>query len=224
MEINTSNKKIKKKNFFFYSKLKWYRIGNLLIIENSLNSLILFIIGPHWPGVLFTSIIIIICSYLNLFFLFNSLNKIEYKIIYILNIIEVLLAELFLFITAIIDPGVVILNNKYKKRLENKEYEQNNKNNNNQVENNENDDDEEGTSFLDDDDDQNSLPYCDICNVNQYPGTAHCSYCNCCIEKLDHHCPWMGKCIGKKNMKWFQRFIAVIVVYILQTLIVAFIL
>ena len=39
------------------------------------------------------------------------------------------------------------------------------------------------------------------------PATAtHCEDCNACIDELDHHCPWMGKCIGKGNIAYFRRF------------------
>ena len=48
--------------------------------------------------------------------------------------------------------------------------------------------------------------YCHVCQVCQPRGTYHCDDCAACIEELDHHCPWMGKCVGKKNMKWFQAF------------------
>jgi hypothetical protein len=51
-----------------------------------------------------------------------------------------------------------------------------------------------------------TLPYCDVCGVFQLPRTAHCGSCNCCIEGLDHHCPWVGKCIGRKNMFAFSCF------------------
>ena len=45
----------------------------------------------------------------------------------------------------------------------------------------------------------NSLYYCDICCINRHVSTVHCIDCNCCIEGMDHHCPWMGKCIGRKK-------------------------
>lgn len=38
--------------------------------------------------------------------------------------------------------------------------------------------------------------------------TEHCSFCEYCVEELDHHCPWSSKCIGKGNMIAFKMFIA----------------
>ena len=30
-------------------------------------------------------------------------------------------------------------------------------------------------------------------------GTVHCNFCDTCIEGYDHHCVWIGKCVGRKN-------------------------
>lgn len=47
---------------------------------------------------------------------------------------------------------------------------------------------------------------CGQCKL-QRPYTArHCCYCKVCIDDLDHHCPWSGKCIGKKNLRLFYTF------------------
>lgn len=37
--------------------------------------------------------------------------------------------------------------------------------------------------------------------------TEHCDDCDACVEELDHHCPWTGKCIAKGNMVPFQIFL-----------------
>ncbi|KAI8898367.1 DHHC palmitoyltransferase-domain-containing protein [Globomyces pollinis-pini] len=49
--------------------------------------------------------------------------------------------------------------------------------------------------------------YCITCKAWRAPRTAHCSECDTCIERLDHHCPWMGNCIGKNNYVYFFWFL-----------------
>ena len=48
--------------------------------------------------------------------------------------------------------------------------------------------------------------WCDFCQVYQPPDGAHCPDCNVCVAGYDHHCVWMGTCIGKKNYRQFVRF------------------
>ena len=35
----------------------------------------------------------------------------------------------------------------------------------------------------------------------------HCMDCRVCIEEYDHHCPWTGKCIGKRNVRYFYAWL-----------------
>lgn len=37
--------------------------------------------------------------------------------------------------------------------------------------------------------------------------TSHCYECNVCVEGYDHHCPWISKCIGRKNIVSFYIFV-----------------
>jgi hypothetical protein len=48
--------------------------------------------------------------------------------------------------------------------------------------------------------------WCDFCRGYQPPSGAHCPDCNVCIAGYDHHCVWMGTCIGKRNYRQFVRF------------------
>jgi hypothetical protein len=53
----------------------------------------------------------------------------------------------------------------------------------------------------------NKLSFCDTCNIVRPPRAFHCSYCDFCIEIHDHHCPWMGTCIGLRNLRYFIAFL-----------------
>jgi len=48
---------------------------------------------------------------------------------------------------------------------------------------------------------------CPECKVLRTPRSRHCTICNRCIERFDHHCPWMNNCIGVGNNNAFLTFL-----------------
>jgi len=63
--------------------------------------------------------------------------------------------------------------------------------------------------------------FCAKCKVWKPDRCHHCSSCNRCWLKMDHHCPWFSTCIGFKNHKFFIQFLVNTVIFGWLALIVA---
>ncbi|XP_053312049.1 palmitoyltransferase ZDHHC20-A-like [Spea bombifrons] len=53
----------------------------------------------------------------------------------------------------------------------------------------------------------NGIRYCNDCKVIPPDRCYHCSICERCVLKRDHHCPWVNNCIGFANYKFFLLFL-----------------
>ncbi|ETV87193.1 hypothetical protein H257_02168 [Aphanomyces astaci] len=51
------------------------------------------------------------------------------------------------------------------------------------------------------------LPNCRSCHKPKPSRAHHCSICKMCVVKMDHHCPWVGNCVGLRNYKYFYMFV-----------------
>ena len=40
--------------------------------------------------------------------------------------------------------------------------------------------------------------------------SRHCSFCEVCISDHDHHCVFIGKCVGGRNMGTFKMFLVMV--------------
>lgn len=45
--------------------------------------------------------------------------------------------------------------------------------------------------------------FCSFCKISQQLRTKHCRDCNKCVALYDHHCPWIGGCVGQNNRFYF---------------------
>ena len=52
---------------------------------------------------------------------------------------------------------------------------------------------------------------CPECKVIRTPRSRHCNICNKCVERFDHHCPYLNNCVGYRNHVYFLFYVLVMV-------------
>ena len=69
----------------------------------------------------------------------------------------------------------------------------------------------------------NPTELCPDCKVIRTSRSRHCAICNVCVERFDHHCPWINNCVGINNHNYFLMFLgstwSLCVVVIIMTII-----
>mmetsp|Transcript_23332 Transcript_23332/g.58022 ORF Transcript_23332/g.58022 Transcript_23332/m.58022 type:complete len:701 (+) Transcript_23332:113-2215(+) len=57
---------------------------------------------------------------------------------------------------------------------------------------------------------------CCVCRSRRKMRSHHCKECGRCVDRHDHHCPWIDNCVGLGNQRSFFCFIFVLFVTILS--------
>jgi len=56
---------------------------------------------------------------------------------------------------------------------------------------------------------------CVVCRARREMRSHHCKECGRCVQRLDHHCPWIDNCVGIGNQRSFFCFIVMLFLTIL---------
>ncbi|XP_047338204.1 protein S-acyltransferase 11-like [Impatiens glandulifera] len=54
--------------------------------------------------------------------------------------------------------------------------------------------------------------FCHFCSKPKSPRTHHCRSCRMCILDMDHHCPFIGNCVGFANHRSFIAFLILAII------------
>jgi palmitoyltransferase len=65
----------------------------------------------------------------------------------------------------------------------------------------------QGVDFLKLVEEFDATQMCPECQILRTIRSRHCGVCHKCVERFDHHCPFINNCVGHNNRKYFIVFI-----------------
>lgn len=189
---------------FFIGNNRFPLIQILRCINNKfsksvLNLKVLCVCGPESGQVLRTVLMINVPLIVFLILTFELIHSfgLAHRLLLYFQIILLFIVNIFLILTASTDPGIIPARNWSGSKQEiARWYQKSDKSNRifyHQV-------NMQGNLLF-------KFKYCETCFIFRPPRTSHCHVCNNCILRFDHHCTWLGTCIGKRNYHYFYQFV-----------------
>ena len=173
---------IRKENTKSDKNVRNYEKGMNLLTKIGNNKIICgnkFFVGNKYYHIFISLILLILPTSVFISILVKINTKLSYFFL-ILMIIFFIPIIIFLFLGGCSDPGILERNNEYA-------YYDNRK----------------SVLKLNIQGHMINLYYCYTCFHFRPPRTSHCAECDNCVQNFDHHCLWMGTCVGKRNYRYF---------------------
>lgn len=153
-----------------------------------------FITGKSYFSIIITGCLIFIPPLILYYILYNTLifEKNVLVILVLITTILLVLSFLYLIKSSFTEPGIIKRN--YKRSIVENMSKNYNKYSIIHIKNG------------------HIIKYipCYTCNIIRPVRTSHCAECDNCTERFDHHCIWIGQCVGKRNYSYFILFLVLL--------------